>query len=121
MPVQVLIWGPSAILSTIITQTVSREPDFMVTTPNINAMTLLQAIEACGPDVIVTTIQSREVEGTCREFLSGRDLGAVLTVTDDGRKATLSSSGADPTPLQEVSVESLVEAIRQVVGGGADD
>ena len=121
MPVQVLIWGPPAILSAIITQTVSREPGFMVTTLNINAMTLSEAIEACGPDVIVTTIQSQEVEGACREFLSGRDLGAVLTVTDDGRMATLSSTGADPTPLKEVSIESLVEAIREVVGGGADD
>lgn len=121
MPVQVLFWGPPTILSAIITQTVSREPGFMVTTLNINAMTLREAIETCAPDVIVTTIQSREVEGAFRDFLSARDLRAVLTVTGDGRTATLSSSGADPTPLKEVSIESLVETIHKVVGGGADD
>ena len=118
MPVQVLFWGPPTILSAIITQTVSREPSFMVTTPSIDAMTLLQAIEACEPDVIVTTIQSREVERACGEFLSAHDRGAVLTVLNDGRTGTLSGSGAEPMPLKEVSVDSLVEAIHQAVGGG---
>ena len=122
MPVQVLFWGPQSFLSAIITETVSRDPaGFTVTAPDVQAMSLKDAISAVQPDIIIiTTMECREVTAACREFLAACEHGAVLSVMNDGRTGLLARSGAEPRPLDDVSIDSLVAAIRGIVGPNDD-
>jgi hypothetical protein len=115
MPVltRVLIWGVPELLYGILSRECSREPDLRVIAPRKFGLTLLEAVEADLPDVVIVGESANALEQACEHILRAFPQLRVITLRNDGREAYLCRLTLKQTLLGELSLPSLVTAIRQ--------
>ena len=76
-------------------------------------LTLLEAVEADLPDVIIIGERDSAWKETCSQVLRAYPCVRVISLKNDGREAYMCRLTLEQTPLGELSPENLVTAIRQ--------
>lgn len=113
MLTRVLVWGMPELLYGIITSVCSRETDLELIGPTDKGMSLVDAVEATRPDVMITDLGDTATAAACNQVLWTYPHLRVIGLKKDGREAYLYRLTLEQTPLGEVSPENLVTAIRR--------
>jgi DNA-binding NarL/FixJ family response regulator len=99
------------------------EPDLLVMGEAGDGVTAIQAVQALGPDVVVTDVDMPKMDGiTMIEWLSEVTpsvASIVLTIYDHQEvEARARAAGAGAFLCKQEDVELLIDAIHQVVSSG---
>ncbi|MFO1434138.1 MAG: hypothetical protein U1F76_29315 [Candidatus Competibacteraceae bacterium] len=113
MLTRVLVWGIPELLCGIITSVCSREIDLEVIRPMDEGMSLVDAVKATLPDVIVTDQGDNATAAACDQVLWTYPHLRVIGLQKDGREAYLYRLTLEQMALGELSPEKLVVAIRR--------
>ena len=112
MLTRVLVWAIPELLHGIITSVCSCEPDLELVEPMDEGMSLMDAVEAATPDVIITDQGDNAMAAVCGQVLWAYPHLRVIGLKKDGREAYLYRLALEQTVLGELSPENLVIAIR---------
>ena len=115
MAIRVLIWDVSQLLTEIMTLICSHEPDVEVMAPK-GKLTLLEAVKADRPDVIIIGEGDSPWKETCGQVLRAYPDLRVISLKNDGREAYLCRLALEQTWLGELSPENLVTVMRHSLG-----
>jgi DNA-binding NarL/FixJ family response regulator len=112
--IKVLLASRPKMLSDVVRNMVTRQPDMEVVGEVLDPIELLLTAKARPVDVvIVTPLDSEGEPGICRHLLAEQPQLKIVTLTAKGEAAFLYQSGTPKKRINEPSEQSILDAIRE--------
>ena len=114
-PFRILLASMPAMLMEMIAQIIAREPEFVVVGAIAECPDLASAVRRSHANLVIVG-QLSLAEANVQAVLSSSYPAKILTITENGRCATLNELRPHREILVDISAASLVAAIRAAIG-----
>jgi len=114
-PFRILIVSMPEMLMEMIAQIIAREPEFVIVGQAAQCSDLTSSVRRCHADLVIVG-QLSLAEANVPAVLSSSYPAKILTITENGRCATLNELRPHREILVDISAADLVAAIRAAIG-----